>query len=124
MPETGPPRRCLVFQGEGGAAVSCVGHGLPRKSWCSVCREAERQRAAAASEPVDTTGQAFIEMEGVHVYDWSPLPAGQGAATQVHLVFDVQGSPAPLILRLKTARVVDELVAALSEHRRNVWPME
>ncbi len=58
----------------------------------------------------------------VHVYSWSPAPAGTpGAkATQVHLHV---GTPPGnvFVVRLKSARATNELIAALIDQRAHVW---
>jgi hypothetical protein len=56
------------------------------------------------------------------IYSWSPAPVGtpNAKSTQVHLHF---GEPpgTVMVVRLKSARVIDELIRALREHRENVW---
>lgn len=61
--------------------------------------------------------------EGYDVYSWSPGAAGAGVpATQVHLVLGVPVAPGlRVILRLKSARALDELVGVLLQHRKDVW---
>lgn len=62
-----------------------------------------------------------------HVSSFSPGPAGASEpCTQVHLRLPLQKTNgevvAHLVLRLKSARALDELVGVLLEHRRTVWP--
>ncbi len=58
--------------------------------------------------------------DGYDVYSWSPGVAGAGVpATQVHLV--LPAGDASVMLRLKSARALDELVAVLLQHRKDVW---
>jgi hypothetical protein len=57
---------------------------------------------------------------GVHVYSWCPTPDGSGPATQVHLHIGTPPGPV-MVIRLKSALVTDEVVAALQEHRALVW---
>lgn len=60
-----------------------------------------------------------------HVGSWSPSPAGTPPAqykpaTQVHLRFGTPPGPCSVV-RLKSARVLDELIDALVLHREDVW---
>lgn len=64
---------------------------------------------------------ALKEIEEIEVCEWHPDENGQGKPTQVHILYKVAGSPVRLLLRLKSARAVDDLVAALLSHRFNVW---
>jgi hypothetical protein len=63
----------------------------------------------------------IVPDEGYHVSSWCPGAAHLGAsATQVHLRL----CPAPdvsIVLRLKSARALDELVGVLLRHRQDVW---
>jgi hypothetical protein len=79
-------------------------------------------------EPVnhnlDEMGRRIIAApgDGYDVYSWSPGKAGEGvAATQVHLVLPVMIDGASVVLRLKSPRALDELVAVLLQHRKDVW---
>lgn len=63
-----------------------------------------------------------------HVGSWSPSPPGTPPAqykpaTQVHLRFGTPPGTVSLV-RLKSARVLDELIAALVLHRIDVWGTE
>lgn len=73
---------------------------------------------------VDGMGRRLITASGVgyDVYSWSPGKSGEGVpATQVHLVLPVVDEVS-VVLRLKSARALDELVAVLLQHRKDVWP--
>lgn len=72
-------------------------------------------------EPVNTSGMKFYDIKGLSVKEWHPLSDGKGEPTQVHLVLEVEGIPYPIILRLKSRRLVDELMTALLSHAINVW---
>lgn len=76
----------------------------------------------ASSGPYNLTGMEFLEIEQYHVGSWSPLPDGKGPATQVHFMLRLRGIDTPLVMRLKSARAADELIAALERHRFDVWP--
>lgn len=61
--------------------------------------------------------------EGYEVCSWRPGPAGSGPAEQVHVLLSMApGMKA--ILRLKSARALDELIGVLLEYRNEVWPAE
>lgn len=69
-------------------------------------------------------GRALIAApgDGFDVYSWSPGLAGEGVPpTQVHLVLPVDKTRS-VALRLKSPRALDEVVGALLQHRRDVWP--
>lgn len=60
-----------------------------------------------------------------HVGSWSPSPAGTPPAqyikaTQVHLRFGTPPGTVSLV-RLKSARIIDDLIDALVLHREDVW---
>ncbi len=63
--------------------------------------------------------------EGFHVYSWSPAPPGtpthskEAAPTQVHLHIPIAG--ARLYFRFKGPGTLDRFIAALQDHRRDVW---
>jgi hypothetical protein len=50
------------------------------------------------------------------------VPEGGDKPTQVHIVFQMMDSNAPpFVMRLKSGRVCDSIIRALSEHRREVF---
>jgi hypothetical protein len=63
----------------------------------------------------------IVDGGGYNVYSWSPGDAGAGTpATQVHLVIPVIDG-VQVALRMKSERALDELVAVLLAHRKDVW---
>jgi hypothetical protein len=60
--------------------------------------------------------------EGFTVYSWCPTPEPTVPPTQVHLHIPVGGGT--LIYRFKSPRTLGRLIAALQEHRRDVWGEE
>ncbi len=77
-------------------------------------------------EPVDDgkTTFALIPDGGYEVCGWRPGPPRSGPATQVHLLMSLpldDRQPIKLVLRLKSARALDELVGILLDHRKEVW---
>ncbi len=67
-------------------------------------------------------GVEFFEIAEIEVGEFHPLPDGQGDPTQVHMRCRLVGIPHPFIIRLKSARAVDELIVGLMTHRNRVWP--
>ncbi len=64
-----------------------------------------------------------IDVKSLEVASWSPGEAGAGVPpTQVHILLEVPGLDEPLVLRLKSRRVADEIINALIDHRDEVWP--
>jgi hypothetical protein len=54
------------------------------------------------------------------VCTWGSGPAGSGApGTEVHVLLALNGGH--VVLRLKTARALDEFVGVLLVHRKDVW---
>lgn len=64
----------------------------------------------------------FEVPEECGVFSWSPQPPGSPdpKVTQVHLQF---GKPPGnvVVVRFKSPRTLDKLIAALQDHRRDVW---
>lgn len=57
--------------------------------------------------------------EGLHVGSWCPTPTPTVPPTQVHLT--VPTSFGKMLLRFKSPHSLDQLIAALIEHRVYVW---
>lgn len=94
-------------------------------------RDERRRRAADKLPPPNRIPQAITDPDFVPVLEyqvgsWCPTPDGSGPATAVALRFHgpVLGTDrmVSMHLRLKSARAVDELIAALERHRNDVWP--
>lgn len=69
------------------------------------------------------TNLVVIGVKSLEVASWSPGKDGAGVPpTQIHLLLEVPGLDEPLVVRLKSRQVVDELIAALVDHRNEVWP--
>ena len=54
------------------------------------------------------------------IYSWCPTPKPTVPPTQVHLHLPPIGHGRGVI-RFKSPRTLDQLIAALQEHRRDVW---
>lgn len=91
----------------------------------------DRARGAQPVPEMETVDRDVTDMgrrliaapgDGYDVYSWSPGRAGEGVpSTQVHLVLPVDAAKS-VALKLKSPRALDELVGALLQHRRDVWP--
>lgn len=60
---------------------------------------------------------------GYQVAEYHPLPNGQGKPTEILFIASNQQLKIGFIMRLKSARAVNELIAALRRHRNSVWPV-
>jgi hypothetical protein len=88
-----------------------------------------RRRAADALPPVNRVphnldGKHFSIVE-YGVASWCPERDGKVPAEAVafHITIGFgDGDQLKAVMRLKTPRAVDELVAALERHRNDVWP--
>jgi hypothetical protein len=64
-----------------------------------------------------------IEVEGLEVTSWTPGQPGQHIpCTQVHLILNLPSLDGQFVMRIKSRRAADALIAALIEHRDHVWP--
>lgn len=70
----------------------------------------------------NTAGMRFFEIAEIEVAEWHPLPDGEGPPTQVHMAIRLEGNHVPLVARFKGPDTLGALIAALREHRDNVWP--
>lgn len=59
-------------------------------------------------------------VDGFTVGQWCSSPDGSGPATAVAVIFNLQ-QVGDVMLRLKSRRAVDEMIAALEEHRNAVF---
>lgn len=73
-------------------------------------------------ETVNLTGLGYYEVESIEITEFHPLPDGQGAPTQVHVVITLTELDYPLTLRIKSRRVCEEIIHALMTHSKAVWP--
>lgn len=61
------------------------------------------------------------ELESYEVASWSPGDVSKGdPVTQVHMLMYIKDAY-PLVLRIKSKRAADELIALLIEYRDEVW---
>lgn len=63
-----------------------------------------------------------LTLIGYTVGSWCPTQDGSGPPEAVALGLVVDGFPGELVMRLKSPRAVDELIAALQRHKADVWP--
>ena len=72
-------------------------------------------------ESVDDGKTHYALTDGYEVADWRPGPPGSGPTTEVHVIIPVRARM-KVVMRLKSARALDELVGVLLEYRNHVWP--
>ena len=74
-------------------------------------------------ETKNMTEYEIIELDGMAIREFHPMPDGQGLPTQVHLTFHPRGfEEMIMVVRLKSKRATQELIDALETHRDSVWP--
>lgn len=61
---------------------------------------------------------------GYEVASWRPGPPNSGPPTQVHLLVGLPIPEMKAVIRIKSARALDELVGILLGYRDEVWPSE
>jgi hypothetical protein len=59
--------------------------------------------------------------EGVDVCEWCPTPDGSGPPQQVHVHIPMAGGKMRILLRFKSADMLDAVIDALICHREGVW---
>lgn len=62
-----------------------------------------------------------LPVECITVAEWCPNVEGENP-TQVHLIVEPDDSDFSIALRFKGTRLLDQIINALIESRRNVWP--
>ena len=69
-------------------------------------------------------GKAVFEIIEWGVFEWHPLPNGQGDPTQVHFKLVIDDQLPPFIMRIKSRKAAEQLMEAIRRHADNVWPTE
>lgn len=65
---------------------------------------------------------SYYDVTGMEVASWSPGAAGEDVPpTQVHLLIPVGDTGVTLVVRLKSRAACDSLIAALIDHRDDVF---
>ena len=74
--------------------------------------------------PKNMADLEIYEIEELQVNEYHPLPDGMGPPTEVHLALKMKHAPDNmlLIMRLKSRRACDELMAAIKTHTDSVFP--
>ena len=69
------------------------------------------------------TGQRFgLSVTEYTVGSWCPTPDGSGPAEAVAIQIMTNMPDVSFFMRLKSPAAVDEMIASLERHRRDVWP--
>lgn len=64
----------------------------------------------------------IIELEGIQINEFCPLPNGEGKTTEVHLALTPKGHlKTRMIVRIKSRGAADQIINALAKHRDSVW---
>lgn len=77
--------------------------------------------ALSDSKKQNLTGVEFFEINEVSIVEYHPLANGQGEPTEAHMNIDIKGFSHPVIMRMKSGKVMDELIVAMITHRRRVF---
>ncbi len=68
--------------------------------------------------------RTLLPCEGWEIVEWHPLPNGEGAPTQVHIVITPGEGPLDefkFIMRLKSKAACDAMIETLQRHRDSVF---
>ena len=60
-------------------------------------------------------------LEQYDVFEWCPTPDATGPATQVHVLYTIEGL-GKMAVRFKSAGELDRFIAVLARTRLSVWP--
>jgi hypothetical protein len=74
-----------------------------------------------SDKPENLSGVVCLHVDNIRVAEYHGLPDGMGPPTEVHLLITVPAMRYPLIMRMKSRQVVDELIQALTNHRNHVF---
>lgn len=80
-------------------------------------------------QPLSEAPRPIVETLEYGVKEWHPTLDGSGPAEQIHLYQSVNLTlpghgtvEADIIMRMKSPRAADEVIAMLLRHRHSVWP--
>jgi hypothetical protein len=75
------------------------------------------------SDEPENINEVMFDVRDMEVANWHDLADGKGLPTEVHIIIRVPGiSMFPLVIRFKSARSIDQIIAILQRHRDDVWP--
>jgi hypothetical protein len=105
--------------------VLCAEHWYQREDSHGMSAMSESPRESESPKDISKgiPDADYMEVpESIDVYSWSPAPPGTKNAkcTQVHLHFGAPPGPV-FFVRFKSPRTLDKIIAALQEHRKDVW---
>lgn len=63
----------------------------------------------------------YLPIERLNIVEWSPTPHGK-PVTQVHFVISIEEADFVIGLRFSGPVTMGNVIKAMIEHRRNVWP--
>jgi hypothetical protein len=64
----------------------------------------------------------FHKSQGFEIAAWCPDDRAEEPPTQVHLIYHIEGFPAPVVVRFKSPDTLGFLIEELARYRREVWP--
>ena len=73
-------------------------------------------------EAVNLTGMGYYEVESMEISEFHPLPDGRGRPTQVHVTITLAELDYPITMRIKSKAACEQIIFALMEHSKAVWP--
>ena len=62
-----------------------------------------------------------LSIEGLTIAEWCPNPNKEDP-TEVHLVIELEDTDFSMVVRFKGTEMLDQVIQALIQNRRNVWP--
>lgn len=81
----------------------------------------EKVSAGGSSDIENVQGLQFFDVREISVAQWHPIRDGKGKPLQVHMRVVLNQFPHPIILRFRSSKPLDSLIAQLQLHRREVW---
>lgn len=73
-------------------------------------------------ETRNLAGTEYFAIKEIEVFEYLPLPDGEGDPTEVHMMITIEDFPYPIVMRFHSRRACDELIVALMTHSKAVWP--
>jgi hypothetical protein len=87
---------------------------------CPTCgSQAERLNDPSRLPVSNVRAMAVNEL---HVVEWHNKPEPVGRPDCVAFVLELHGFDVPLVVRLKSAAAVNDVIGALERHRDGCWP--
>ena len=72
--------------------------------------------------PRNLRDMKFAEIKGIDITQWHEQEDGKGKPSQVHMLLELHGIDAILVMRFKGPVTITKVINGLIEHRDEVWP--